>query len=57
MKINEAKNYYVYSCNNNIILCCLIGYQIPKQQVKMKQNQIEDLQEEQRILRNIKMES
>ncbi|MFT2031127.1 hypothetical protein ACMUIR_14015, partial [Staphylococcus aureus] len=37
-----------------IILFCavLIGYQIPKQQVKMKQNQIEDLQEEQRILRD-----
>ncbi|HCY7983581.1 TPA: hypothetical protein O1812_002697 [Staphylococcus aureus] len=37
-----------------VILFCavLIGYQIPKQQVKMKQNQIEDLQEEQRILRD-----
>ena len=40
-----------------ILFCAvLIGYQIPKQQVKMKQNQIEDLQEEQRILRD-KMES
>ena len=33
-------------------MCCFNGYQIPKQQVKMKQNQIEDLQEEQRILRD-----
>lgn len=56
MKINEAK-IIMFTLVTIILFCAvLIGYQIPKQQVKMKQNQIEDLQEEQRILRD-KMES
>ena len=52
MKINEAK-IIMFTLVTIILFCAvLIGYQIPKQQVKMKQNQIEDLQEEQRILRD-----
>ena len=52
MKINEAK-IIMFTLVTVILFCAvLISYQIPKQQVKMKQNQIEDLQEEQRILRD-----